>query len=99
MDIEYKDPANFRILFMRNFCVTVQSIIFTVAQFYLTQPIIHTINTTGALFIFILDYKINHVTITRKQFYGVMLGVLGVLLTINGELIIKAVDPSYQSES
>lgn len=99
MDIEYKDPANFRILFMRNFCVTVQSIIYTVAQYYLPQPILQTIHTTGALFVFILDYKINHVTITKKQFYGVMLGVAGVLLTINGELIIRAIDPSYESKS
>lgn len=95
MDIEYKDPSNFRILFVRNLFVTVQSIIYTVAQYYLPQPILQTIHTTGALFVFILDYKINHVTITKKQFYGVMLGVAGVLLTINGELIVRAFDPTY----
>lgn len=84
IEIDYKQPKNFRILFVRNFCVTVQSIIYTAAQFYLSQPIIQTMNTTGALFVFILDYKINHVTISKKQFYGVMFGVVGVLLTING---------------
>ena len=99
MDIEYKDPSNFRILFVRNLFVTVQSIIYTVAQYYLPQPILQTIHTTGALFVFILDYKINHVTITKKQFYGVMLGVAGVLLTINGELIVRAFDPTYESKS
>jgi len=99
MDIEYKDPSNFRILFIRNFCVTIQSIVYTVAQYYLPQPILQTIHTTGALFVFIIDYKINHVTITKKQFIGVMLGVVGVLLTINGELIVKAIDPTYESRS
>ena len=57
---------------------------YTIAQFYLSQPIIQTIYTTGPLFVFIVDYKINHVKITQKQFYGVMLGVFGVLMTVNG---------------
>lgn len=84
MDITFRDPSNFKILLFRNFCITIQSIIFTLAQFYLSQPIVHTINSTGSIFVFILDYYINHVTITIKQFYGVIFGVFGVLLTING---------------
>jgi len=84
MDIDYRDPDNFRILFIRNLCVTIQSIAYTLCQFYLPQPILQTLNTTGPLFIFIVDYKINNVTITKKQFMGVMIGVLGVLLTVNG---------------
>lgn len=97
--IDFKEPDNFKILFMRNFFVTVQSMIFTAAQFYLSQPIMQTMNTTGALIVFILDYKINHVTISKKQFFGVMLGVCGVLLTINGELIIKLINPDYESKT
>lgn len=57
---------------------------FTLAHFYLTQPIVQTINISGFLFVFLLDYFINHVTITKKQFIGVVLGVIGVLLTVNG---------------
>ena len=57
---------------------------YTVAQFYLSQPIITTICTVGPLFVFIIDYKINRIKITHKQFYGVMLGVAGVLMTVNG---------------
>ena len=84
MDISFRDPTNFRLLFVRNFCITIQGIMFTLAQFYLTQPIVQTINTTGFLFVFVVDYLINGITITRKQFYGVIFGVIGVLITVNG---------------
>jgi drug/metabolite transporter (DMT)-like permease len=72
---------------------------FTLAQFYLTQPIVQTINTTGFLFVFVLDYLINHVTITKKQFVGVILEVIGVLFTVNGEFIIKKINPEFQTRS
>ncbi len=68
---------------------------FTLAQFYLTQPILLTINTTGFLFVFIVDYIINRVTITKKQLFGVILSVIGVLFTVNGEIIIKKFDPTH----
>lgn len=95
IDILYKDPNNFKILFIRNFNITIQSIIFTIAQYYLTQPIISTINNTGPLIVFILDYFINNVTITKKQFYGVICGIIGVVLTINGEFFIKLFNPNF----
>jgi drug/metabolite transporter (DMT)-like permease len=99
MDIDFKNPANFRILFIRNLCVTAQSITFTLSQFYLPQSIVQTINTTGYLFVFILDYKINHVTITKKQFYGVIFGVIGVIFTVNGDFVIKKIYPTFESRS
>lgn len=84
INVLYKDPKNFRLLFVRTFCVTFQNIMFTMSQFYLPQSIIQTVNTTGFLFVFIVDYFINRVTINRRQFYGVMFGIIGVLLTVNG---------------
>ncbi len=90
--IDFNDPKNFRILFIRNFIMVIQGIVYAVIQFYLTQPIIQTLSCTGPLFIFLLDYQINGTTITRKQFYGVTLGIVGVLLTVNGEFIIRMID-------
>ncbi len=68
---------------------------FTVAQFYLSQPIIQIINCTGPLIIFIVDYFVNKTTITISQFYGVLAGIAGALLTINGDIILKYFDPTY----
>ena len=84
---------------IRNILSAIQSIVFTIAQFYLSQPIIQIINCTGPLKVFILDYFINKTTITMSQFYGVLIGVAGALLTINGEVILKHFDPSYESKS
>lgn len=95
IEIDYSDPKNFRILFLRNIIMIAQGLVYTFIQFYLTQPIIQTLSCTGPLFIFLLDYQINGVTITQKQLYGVILGIAGVLLTVNGELIIRMIDPSY----
>lgn len=95
IDILYKDSDNFKILFIRNFNISIQAIIFTIAQYYLAQPIISTINNTGPLIVFILDYFINRVTITRKQFYGVILGILGAILTVNGEFFITFINPNF----
>ncbi len=79
--------------------MALQGVVYAIIQFYLTQPIIQTLNSTGTLFIFLLDYKINGVTITRKQFYGVVLGISGVLLTVNGEIIIRFFNPEYTTTS
>jgi hypothetical protein len=61
-----------------------QGFVYTFIQFYLTQPIIQTLSCSGPLFIFLLDYKINGITITQKQLYGIILATVGVLLTVNG---------------
>lgn len=77
--------------------MTLQGLVYIVVQFYLPQPIIMTLNSAGTLFIFFLDYVINGVRITRRQFYGVVCGVVGVLLTVNGEFIMRVFDPEYET--
>lgn len=95
IDITYQSPHNLRVLFVRNLIMTIQGITYTIVQFYLTQPIIQTLSSTGPLFIFIMDYKINGVEITRKQFFGVVLGTIGVLLTVNGQLLVGILIGDY----
>ena len=75
--------------------MTIQGLVFIWVQFYLTQPIVHTLACSGTLFIFFLDYFINGITITKKQLYGVIIGVFGVLFTVNGEFIMRFFYPDY----
>ena len=65
------------------------------AQFYLPLPIVHTICGSGPIFVFILDYYLNGVRINLKQLIGIILGLLGLILTVNGRLIILYFDPSF----
>ena len=37
------------------------------SQFYLPLPIVHTLNGSGPLFVFIVDYFLNGIKINRKQ--------------------------------
>ena len=77
IDIDFSDPANFRVLCVRNLIMAGQRIVYAFVQFYLAQPIVQTLATIGPLFIFLLDYKTNGIKITTKQFYGVILGIFG----------------------
>ena len=61
-------------------------------QFVLPLPIIHTISSSGVLFVFMIDYLQNGVTINQKQAYGIIAGIVGVLLTTNGSLIMRYFD-------
>ena len=80
---------------IRNLIMAVQGVIFIIVQFYLTQPVVQTLGCSGTLFVFILDYFINGITITKKQIYGGILSIVGVLLTVNGEIILKFLYPDY----
>lgn len=73
---------------VRNFFTCLQAFGYTIVQFYLPQPIVQTLNSTGPLFVFLLDYQINGITVTKRQFIGILLGVSGVILTVNGQLIM-----------
>jgi drug/metabolite transporter (DMT)-like permease len=68
----------------RSLIVLIQGLYFAGMQFYLTQPIVQTLNSTGPLFVYLLDYKINNVKVTRTQFIGIIIGIIGVLFTVNG---------------
>ena len=69
------------------------------SQFYLPLPIVHTISGTGSIFVFLVDYFLNGVAITPKQLVGVVVGFMGLVLTVNGRLLIHYIDPSFQEHS
>lgn len=79
--------------------MALQGIVLAIIQFFLTQPIINTLTNTGPLFIFLLDYKINGITITRSQFWGVIFGVVGVIMTVNGDFVIHLINPEYKTRT
>ena len=69
------------------------------AQFYIPIPIVHTLSGTGPIFVFIIDYYKNGVQINKKQIVGILLGILGVIVTINGKVIIHYIDPTFSIDS
>ena len=65
------------------------------SQFYLPLPIVHTISGSGPLFVFIIDYYLNGIEINQKQLTGIAFGIIGLILAVNGRLIITYIDPTY----
>ena len=85
--IDMKNPSNFRYLVLRASMMTIHSFFFALSMFILPLPIVHTINCTGTLFIFLIDYLLNNVKINSKQSVGIFIGIIGAMLTTNGSLI------------
>ena len=70
-----------------------------ISQFVLPLPIVYSITVSGPIFVFIFDYYMNGIAINSKQLIGIIVGVSGLLLTINGRVLITYFDPSFNSET
>ena len=78
--------------------MTFYSIIFSISQFVIPLPISHTISCSGVIFVFLIDYFINGVQINRNQCIGIIIGIIGVLMTGNSKIILLYFDSSYKGD-
>jgi drug/metabolite transporter (DMT)-like permease len=99
MGVDFKYDVTWWNLFKRNGIVVIHGLAITAAQFFLPLPIVHTINFFAPIFIFIIDYFENGVRINRAQFTSLMVGVLGIITTLNDELVAKLMDPEYEMKT
>lgn len=99
MGVDFKYDVTWWNLFKRNGIVVIHGLAITAAQFFLPLPIVHTINFFAPIFIFIIDYFENGVRINRAQFISLMVGVLGIITTLNDELVAKLMDPEYEMKT
>lgn len=83
-NFEFGSIKNFKLLEIRNSAVILHGLMFSFVQFYLPQPILNTINNSGPIFVFILDYLLNGIRINKNQVIGVIIGCIGLLFVVNG---------------
>jgi drug/metabolite transporter (DMT)-like permease len=74
---------------IRNIFMIIHSLTLAFSFAYLQNPIIYTISNTGPIIVFVLDYFINKISISKKQLYGIVFTVIGLLLTVNSNIIIN----------
>jgi drug/metabolite transporter (DMT)-like permease len=67
--------------------MTIHSFYIGLSQFMLPLPVTHTISCSGTIFIFIIDYFMNGTVINKTQLLGIIVGLVGVLLTSNGRVL------------
>jgi drug/metabolite transporter (DMT)-like permease len=78
---------------MRGTSMVIHSLLFAMSQYILPLPVVHTLNCSGTLFVFLIDYIMNEVKINKKQAIGIFIGMIGALLATNGRLLTKLIDP------
>lgn len=74
---------------IRHLLLVLYSFIFAQCFFYLPINVVHTLYSSGPIFVLAIDYLINKIVITRRQMVGAMTAFLGVLLTVNGHILYQ----------
>lgn len=65
------------------------------SQFVIPLPVVHTIGSSGNLYTIFWDYYIFGNKLSKEQIKGMIVALIGVILTINGRLILFFIDPSF----
>jgi drug/metabolite transporter (DMT)-like permease len=94
--IDFKDPKTLKVNIIRSLTMSIRGAFYASSQFILPLPVVHTINCSGNLFVFLIDYWLNKVKINSKQSIGIIIGFGGAILVTNSRLLTKMIDSSYQ---
>lgn len=84
---------------IRHILLVLYGFIFAQCFFYLPINVVHTLYSSGPIFVLAIDYLINRIEITRKQMYGAICAFLGVLLTVNGHILYQIIGDGETSNS
>lgn len=84
---ELLSPESTRCMAYRHVLQALYGLVFAQSFFYLPITVVHTLYSSGPLFVLAMDYFINKVTVTPRQLRGILISFSGVLLTVNGHVI------------
>lgn len=76
---------------IRHILLVLYGFVFAQCFFYLPINIVHTLYSSGPIFVLGIDYLINKIEITKKQMYGAICAFVGVLLTVNGHILYQII--------
>lgn len=93
------DSQDFRLLGVRSTILILHGLVMAGVQFYLPVPIVHTLNCSGALFVFIIQYMLDGVKITKNQTIYAGVAFLGIIISANGRELYKLIDKNYEFTS
>lgn len=99
IDLDVRGTHNNKYLFIRNTIMLVNQIAYTGMHFVVPLPIINILNISGSIFAFICDYLLYGTKIYPMQIPGIIVGFVGVIVTVNGEYIMSLIDPTFTSNS
>ena len=85
--IDLPHAQDLKILHVRNIIMVAQGTMFAFCMRYLQPPIVYTIANAGPIIVFIIDYLMNGVAVSQKQFAGIVVSSFGILLAINSHMV------------
>lgn len=86
------DPSSIKYMSIRHILLVTYGFIFAQCFFYLPINVVHTLYSSGPIFVLTIDYLVNKIEISKKQFYGAICAFIGVLLTVNGHIIYQIIN-------
>jgi drug/metabolite transporter (DMT)-like permease len=89
---DFPNINDFKILVSRNAIMILQTMILAISLKYLQAPTVHTISNSGPILVLVLDHFINKVQISQRQILGIIITIIGLLLTVNFHLLLYLVD-------
>jgi drug/metabolite transporter (DMT)-like permease len=99
LDVDFKGARNNKYLIIRSLIMLINQIAYTAMHYVVSVPVINILNISGSIFAFIVDYLMYGTPIHREQILGMLVGFVGVAVTVNGELILSMIDESYTNHS
>lgn len=99
LDVDFKGARNNKYLIIRSLIMLVNQIAYTSMHYVVSVPVINILNISGSIFAFIVDYFMYGTPIHKEQMLGIIIGFLGVAVTVNGELILSMIDSGYTYQS
>lgn len=99
INLDFKSSRDIKYLIIRNSLIAIHQIIYTAMHFVLSFPLLNSISITGPLFVFIIDYYLNGITINRTQVIGIVVSFAGILININGDFLMTFIDPDFKINS
>jgi drug/metabolite transporter (DMT)-like permease len=83
----------------RNILFVLQAFLTAGLQFYLPLGILHTLAVAGPIFVYVWQYIIERKKPHYKEYMAIILTVFGIVLTANGNIFLKWVDPTFEFAS
>ena len=92
MDMTFKSATSLKWNIFRNTIMVAEGLAYAAIQFYMPLPICITLNSISPIFIYLYDYFLYGITINKKQIIFLIISLLGVIFTANGQYLSSLID-------
>jgi drug/metabolite transporter (DMT)-like permease len=97
--LEFRCRSDFQLLNWRGFFCVLHGFMLALALTYLPPPVVHTINASGPVMVFIVDYFRNGIAVGLRQLVGIFIACIGLVITINAAMIMQWMGYDYEAHS